>query len=92
MRTAWAVVLILAVIVSAWWLARDPEAPATTRPAVEVGEQAQAKRVLYRWRDANGVVQVTDTPPKGHRYETLDVDALDRRNRFDPQQASPATE
>ena len=29
---------------------------------------------LYRWRDAAGVVQVTDKPPEGRPYETLRID------------------
>jgi hypothetical protein len=26
---------------------------------------------LYRWRDAAGVVQVTDQPPKGRKYQRI---------------------
>jgi hypothetical protein len=30
--------------------------------------------VLYRWKDAAGVVQVTDRPPPDRPYETLRID------------------
>lgn len=29
---------------------------------------------VYRWRDAAGVLQLTDTPPKDRPYETVRVD------------------
>lgn len=29
---------------------------------------------LYRWRDDQGRVQLTDTPPKGRSYETVRID------------------
>jgi hypothetical protein len=31
--------------------------------------------VLYRWRDANGVLQITEEPPKGRKYERVPRDA-----------------
>lgn len=30
--------------------------------------------VVYRWRDADGVTQLTDTPPPDRPYETLRID------------------
>jgi len=91
MRLAWAIALGVAVAaVLAWWLGREqaaetmPGAAPTTSPSVA---PEASRRVLYRWRDDAGVVQVTDTPPSGRKYETVDVDALDRRNKFD---AKPA--
>ena len=30
--------------------------------------------VVYRWRDAAGVTQITDTPPAGRPYETVRMD------------------
>ena len=29
---------------------------------------------LYRWRDADGTLQITDTPPKGRSFERIDRD------------------
>ncbi len=49
-------------------------------PGYETGEQklarAQAAQEaaepkLYRWRDRNGVLQITDQPPKGRKYEVI---------------------
>ena len=52
-------------------------------PGYETADQAQARAVraeaaadaakprLYRWRDRNGVLQLTDTPPKGRKFEVV---------------------
>ena len=61
----------------AWWLAREsPEAQQHTQTrARQANAQAQdARPSLYRWRDDAGVLQITDHPPKGRRYERLDRD------------------
>lgn len=71
MRIGWA---ILAGLVLggglAWWLGRTPpgQAPdAQTR-------QAQPP-TLYRWRDENGTLQITQTPPpKGRPYQRVPLD------------------
>lgn len=90
MRLAWAVVLgAFGAGAVAWWLAREPS------PGDEATRQASGDRaaraadaptgqVLYRWRDEDGVVQVTDVPPRGRDYSTVDVDALARRNTIQP--------
>ena len=85
MKPAWMAAGLLAVLAAAWWLARDA-APRSTReqPESRGTPAAAAPRVLYRWRDADGVLQITDPPPRDRPYEAVDVDALDRRNRFDP--------
>ena len=60
-----------------WWLAREsPEARQHTQTrARQATAQAQdARPSLYRWRDDAGVLQITDHPPKGRRYERLDRD------------------
>ncbi len=28
--------------------------------------------MLYRWRDAHGVLQITEQPPKGRKYQRVD--------------------
>ena len=48
--------------------ARERQARAD-RAAAEIA--ADAVPVLYRWRDANGVLHVTDTPPEGRKYERV---------------------
>lgn len=97
MRTAWAVVLgIVLAGIAVWWLGRDDApvgshdtaSPASSRPDPGLPPQ----RPLYRWRDDAGVVQLTDTPPKGRPYEAVDVAALERRNVFDPTSAPAPAE
>jgi hypothetical protein len=43
------------------------------RATAELAEDARP--VLYRWRDANGVLQLTDEPPQGRKYERIYKDA-----------------
>ena len=33
--------------------------------------QAERANSLYRWRDAEGNLQVTEEPPKGRQYERI---------------------
>ncbi|MDH5834708.1 DUF4124 domain-containing protein [Luteimonas kalidii] len=97
MRLAWAVVAgALGAGALAWWLTRDPAAPAapalatTTPTSAATGAPSASKGpALYRWRDDAGVVQVTDIPPPGRDYTLVDVAALERRNTI---QANPAIE
>ncbi|MEP6908692.1 MAG: DUF4124 domain-containing protein [Pseudoxanthomonas sp.] len=77
MRLTWAIVagLLLGIGV-AWWLSR--EAPANRQAREQRAQQAaaaqarDARQSLYRWRDAAGVLQITDKPPANRRYERLD--------------------
>ncbi|MET1163101.1 MAG: DUF4124 domain-containing protein [Pseudoxanthomonas sp.] len=80
MRLAWAICagLLLGVGV-AWWLAR--EAPEKGQARQRRAEQAAAEQArdarpsLYRWRDAAGVLQITDKPPRDRPFERLDRDS-----------------
>jgi hypothetical protein len=64
----------------AWWAAREQPSPVEAdarrqraeRAAAEMAEDARP--VVYRWRDARGVLQVTDTPPKQGKYERVHLD------------------
>ncbi len=77
MRLTWAIVagLLLGIGV-AWWLAREsPDDSARKRQRAEQAAAAtaeDARPVLYRWRDASGALQITETPPKGRKYERID--------------------
>lgn len=76
----WAVIGILAMAALAWLLMREPEGdPFAKRPdreALDAAERAaDGMPVLYRWRDDAGVLQVTEQPPKGRKYETVVRDA-----------------
>ncbi len=78
MRTAWAIVagVVLGGGV-AWWLSREaPERTALKQRRAEQAAAAQAQDArpsLYRWRDAAGVLQITDTPPQGRKFERIDA-------------------
>lgn len=77
---AWAAIVagIALGVGVAWWLAR--ESPETTSRKQARAEQAAAAQAddarpsLYRWRDDAGVLQITEQPPKGRRYERIDRD------------------
>jgi len=77
MRAAWAILAGLALGGgAAWWLrGDDPEAREAARRRAEQAREEQLEdtlRPLYRWRDANGQLQVTDTPPpRGRPYERI---------------------
>ena len=60
---------------TAWWLSREsPDTTARKQAAAEQAAAAQARDArssLYRWRDDAGVLQITEQPPKGRRYERI---------------------
>ena len=78
-RPAWLVLGLAAIAAAAWWSMR--ESPEQARAKQQRAEQAaaeiaeDARPVLYRWRDADGVLHVTDQPPAGHEYERIDREA-----------------
>jgi hypothetical protein len=91
MRLGWAVVAgALGAGVLAWWLAREPSPGSAPDRGATTPSDARGGQVLYRWRDADGVMQVTDTPPAGREYTVVDVAALERRNTIDPNPALEA--
>ncbi|BCT91831.1 hypothetical protein LYSHEL_08550 [Lysobacter helvus] len=81
LRPAWILLGLAGVAALAWYAARDPSAdsgPAAERRDAAIRANAEAASdagVLYRWRDAHGVLQITDTPPKGRKYERVERDA-----------------
>jgi hypothetical protein len=74
MRLSWAILggaLVGAAIW--WWTTRDAHEQARVERERKASAQAEAVRpVLYRWRDANGVLQITEQPPKGRRHERVE--------------------
>ena len=79
MRVAHAVIAGLALGGGlGWWMLGHPgyETAGQKQARVEAARAAQeeAKPRLYRWRDGNGVLQLTDRPPSGRKYEVVDLD------------------
>lgn len=60
----------------AWWLTHEREHPAGHRrpDSPRSGAQVDTRPALYRWRDDAGVLQITEQPPKGRRYERIERD------------------
>lgn len=79
MRLGLAILAGLAAgIALAWWLSRESPQAAQARQAraeqAAAANAEDARPVLYRWTDAAGVVHVTQQPPpKGRRYDKVDV-------------------
>lgn len=69
---------LLAVLVggaAAWWyFAPDTLPPALRHAAPPSPRLDAAPPALYKWRDAQGQLHVTDVPPKDRPYETVRYD------------------
>ena len=59
----------------AWWQSRDTPGQARDKQRradhAAAAQVHDAEPVLYRWRDAAGVLQVTEQPPKGRPYQRI---------------------
>jgi hypothetical protein len=78
-------VLLLALAALGWWNFGHPgyETPAQREARVQAQAEAAeaAKPKLYRWHDAQGRLQLTDTPPPhGRKYELVDLEAQENVN------------
>ena len=64
----------IGVVVAAWWFAGHPgwETREQKHQREQVMQEA-AKPKLYRWKDENGVTQITQTPPKGRKYKVVEI-------------------
>lgn len=66
--------LAIGLGVAAWWWYTS-EMPRRERERVVAAQAAMARaeraNSLYRWRDADGNLQVTQDPPKGRKYERI---------------------
>ena len=75
---------LLVVGALAWWTLGHPgyetREQRAARYEAEKAEIEAAQPKLYRWRDGNGILQLTDTPPKGRKYEVVDVQGLEGDN------------
>lgn len=76
MRAVWAIALGAAagIGLAVWLAGQDPASPSGSRagksPSAD-GQSADALPGLYRWRDDQGVLQITDKPPRGRPYERI---------------------
>ena len=79
MRLGWAIVAGLAVGAAAWWWStrEEREHVRIERERRSAIEAEAARPVLYRWRDANGVLQITEKPPRGRKYERVEREPLE---------------
>ena len=79
MRLSGALLIGGALGVAVWWFStaeeRERERVEKERRAAAAAEAARP--VLYRWRDAQGHLQVTAQPPKGRKYERVDLEPKD---------------
>ena len=79
MQLRWALLLgLVAGVAVAWWLSRDTPEQARERQAraaqAAAADYEDSRPVLYRWRDDNGALHVTDTAPKGRKYERIPIE------------------
>ena len=74
-RLGWAVVAGIALGGAvAWWELGHPGWQSMDQKLARAGKtEARAERPLYRWRDGNGVLQITDKPPKGRTYQRVHI-------------------
>ena len=76
--------MLVAVAAVVWWALGHPgfETPAQRALRIEAETAAveAAKPRLYRWRDAEGRLQVTSTPPAGRKYQVVDLEAQENVN------------
>ena len=78
MRLGWAILGGVAIGAALWWwTTRDEREHARIEHERKAAAAAEAARpVLYRWRDADGVLQITEQPPRGknagRKYERVE--------------------
>jgi len=82
--------LAIAAVGSAWWLAGHPgyESIEQKHEREQLTKNAQTAPMLYRWKDENGVTQITQTPPKSGKFTVISV--RDDQNIIESD--APATE
>ena len=84
MKAAHWFVALLALAAVAWWTLGHPGYETREQRVMRIEAEQQAveaaKPRLYRWRDANGVLQLTDTPPTGRKYQVVDLEAQENVN------------
>lgn len=65
------IIVVLIAALFAWWYFAPQSMPAWLSHALPSSPHSP---LLYKWRDANGRVHVTDVPPADRPYETVRYD------------------
>ena len=76
MDNRWAWIVGIAVIGGVvWWYGGHPgyETPEQQEKRLEALEQSRGGHLVYRWVDAQGVTQFTDTPPKDRKFTEVRI-------------------
>ena len=63
---------LLVIAAIAWWYFAPETLPHVVTQMAPVSPKAAP--LLYKWRNAQGQLQVTDVPPKDRPYETVRYD------------------
>ncbi len=56
-----------------WWSGHAGYVTESQRRERIAAEAAKAEPGLYRWHDAQGVLHITSEPPKGRKYERVQM-------------------
>ncbi len=64
-----------AVVAATWWFAGHPgwETREQKFQREQIAKEAKEAPKLYRWKDDNGVTQITQNPPKGRKYKVIQI-------------------
>ncbi len=71
-RALLAAIIVLALGAAAWWYFAPHTLPAFVQR--NLPQSPKANPPLYEWRDAQGRLQVTGTPPPDRPYKTVHFD------------------
>ena len=85
--------LVVGGAVGWWWLGHPGYETSQQRQERAAAQAEAAEPKVYRWRDAQGVLHITDQPPKGRKYEAVklreDVNVIPLSEPT-PQEGEPA--
>lgn len=67
--------LLAAVALCAWWWLQPEAMPGVVRDNLPIKSQPIAPNpLLYKWKDDQDRWNITDRPPEGRKYQTIQVD------------------
>ena len=65
--------VVLGGAVGWWWLGHPGYETSEQRQQRAAAQAEAAEPKVYRWRDAQGVLHISDTPPKGRKFEKVEL-------------------